>query len=254
MSDAKTRVIGIDGCRAGWVWSALGPAGLGLGVAETLAALTPDIAGAGLTLIDIPIGLPGGGPDERVCDRAARSLLGRPRAASVFPVPCRATVDATDADYAKACAINQRHTGRRVSRQGFNILPKVREADRFLETHGALRGRLRESHPELVFLALAGGSPMNHNKKTLAGREERLGVLEGLARGSRAAVVAGLEILRDRWGTRALAMDDLVDALALAVAARRCLADGLETLPPHPPLDARGLPMEMVIPARAVAR
>ncbi len=253
MSDAKARVIGIDGCRAGWVWAALGPAGLGLGLVETLAALGPDIACAGLTLIDIPIGLPEDGPDERVCDRAARSLLGRPRAASVFPVACRATVDAADADYAGACAINQRHTGRRVSKQGFNILPKVREADRFLQSHGAPRGRLRESHPELVFLALAG-APMTHNKKTLAGREERLRVLERLAPGSRAAVLAGLEVLRDRWGARALARDDLVDALALAVAARRCLADGLETLPPQPPLDARGLPMEMVIPARAVAR
>jgi predicted RNase H-like nuclease len=253
VSDAKAQVIGIDGCRAGWVWAALGPAGLGLGLAETLAALTPEIACAGLTLIDIPIGLPEGGPDERVCDRAARSLLGHPRAASVFPVPCRATVDAADADYAGACAINQRHTGRRVSRQGFNILPKVREADRFLQGPGAPRGRLRESHPELVFLALAGAS-MAHNKKTLAGREERLRVLERLAPGSRAAVAAGFEVLRDRWGARALARDDLVDALALAVAARRCLADGLETLPPQPPLEARGLPMEMVIPARAVAR
>jgi len=48
----------------------------------------PDLAGIA---IDIPIGLLEG---PRVCDKAARKLLGQPRGSSVFPAPCRPALEA----------------------------------------------------------------------------------------------------------------------------------------------------------------
>jgi predicted RNase H-like nuclease len=68
--------------------------------------------------VDIPVGLLDG-PGQRPCDTAARRLLGRPRASSVFPPPCRPAL--TAGDYETACEQNFRVCGRRISRQAYNI-------------------------------------------------------------------------------------------------------------------------------------
>jgi predicted RNase H-like nuclease len=115
--------------------------------------------------IDIPIGLldqisPGG----RVCDRLARRLLRR-RASSVFSPPTRDILTATHYEQVR---------GHGMSRQAFGIMPKIRQVDRFMPP--ALQQLVYEAHLELAFMALAG-HPMQHNKKTPAGREERLQAL-----------------------------------------------------------------------------
>lgn len=239
--------LGIDGCRAGWVWTELTATGLDCGIAASLGALLPMIRACDLTLIDIPIGLVDSSEHERGCDRAARALLGRPRAASVFPVPCRAVVESGENDYREVCAINRAHTGRALSKQGFNILPKIREADRFLAEHPDLSGRLRESHPELVFQALARGRAMSHNKKTAEGSAERLALLDAACPGAAHWLHHRIGALRGTHGRRAIQSDDLVDALALALAARRARDRGTRCLPEHPPRDATGRAMEMVL-------
>jgi predicted RNase H-like nuclease len=64
-----------------------------------------------------------------------------------------------------------------VSRQAFNILPKIRQVDLCITP--ALQEILVEAHPELAFMSLAG-YPMLHNKKTRAGRDERLQTVKRL--------------------------------------------------------------------------
>jgi predicted RNase H-like nuclease len=221
--------------------------GLDCGIAASLEALAPMIQASGLALIDIPIGLVDASERERDCDRAARALLGRPRAASVFPVPCRAVVESDCSDYGEVCAINRAHTGRALSKQGFNILPKIREADRLLREHPDIRGRLRESHPELVFQALAGGCAMAHNKKSALGSAERLALLDGERPGIAHWLRGRLHALRADHGRLAIQPDDLADAAALALASRRCRASGMRPVPEHPPRDSAGLAMEMVL-------
>jgi predicted RNase H-like nuclease len=49
----------------------------------------------------------------------------------------------------------------------------------------------------------------------------------------------------DQFHRRDLARDDILDALALAVSARRSIKS-IRTIPPDPPRDEKGLPMEMV--------
>jgi len=39
---------------------------------------------------------------------------------------------------------------------------------------------VREIHPEVSFWALAGGKPAKYNKKTLAGRNERIVLLSAI--------------------------------------------------------------------------
>ena len=79
--------------------------------------------------VDMPIGLPERtGPGGRAAENCVRPLLGA-RQSSVFSVPSRAAIYAPD--YAAACAIAQTTSDppRKVSKQLFNIAPKIREVD-----------------------------------------------------------------------------------------------------------------------------
>src|SRR5207248_8623660 len=84
-----------------------------------------------------------------------------------------------------------------VSRQAFNLLPKIAEVDALVTP--TRQSQVREVHPELAFAALAGGVPMAWPKRTAAGRAERLAALH----------VADVPRLRGA------APDDVLDALAV---------------------------------------
>jgi predicted RNase H-like nuclease len=234
--------VGIDGCRGGWVWCRRSPAGWDGGIAGSIDALRPVLGTAALALIDMPIGLVTRGTDERACDRAARALLGAPRASSVFRPPCRAALVA--ADYAEACAINRHFTGVALSKQTWNIAAKIRELDLALSAEPGLCERLLEAHPELCFRGLTGGRAMAHNKRTPGGRAERLDVLAALD----PAAVQHVGALRAGQPRGVLATDDIVDAAVLAVTAAAALRwpSVRHSLPAVPQRDALGLPMALL--------
>ncbi len=126
-------IAGIDGCSEGWLCVARD---LGLdrfearvlaGISE-IAAFTPR---PDIVMLDIPIGLARSGP--RQCDLEARKLLGRPRSSSVFPAPIRPCLTATS--YDDACAIRMCTEGKKISRQAWAIMGKVREVDTFLRAN-----------------------------------------------------------------------------------------------------------------------
>jgi len=122
--------------------------------------------------IDIPMGLLDG---SRACDKAARKLLGQPRGTSVFAAPCRTALQAET--HAEASAVNQQKTGRGLSQQAFGIGLKIKQVDDAItpDCQWAF-----EVHPEVCFWALNGQRPMMHNKKTEAGRAERLNLLRNV--------------------------------------------------------------------------
>lgn len=224
---------GVDGCPAGWCVVYLAPQ-----TQEPIIRLCPDFD-AVLTLrprpnliaIDIPIGLldrrqVGG----RECDRLARRRLPG-RASSVFSPPVRGLLGATR--YGQV----RRHG---LSIQAFGIMAKIREVDRLMSP--GLQERVYEAHPELAFRSLAG-APMRHNKKTPAGREERLRALERLA--SFRTVRALLDTVATRYRRSQVALDDCLDACVLAWLAGRVGAGTAQRLPAQPPLDAKGLRMEI---------
>jgi len=232
--------IGVDGCRAGWFWVTLSDTrAWAIGLAPDAEALAALAAGARLMLIDVPIGLPDSGFAERLCDREARAVLGRPRAASVFRVPARSVLQAPN--YAAASQLNRRLTGAGVSRQTWGIAPKIRDIDRLLQARPALREILRETHPEVCFWALNHARAMRHNKKTAAGRRERLVMLRRFF----PDVERLLEHAATRYLRKQVALDDILDATVLAVTAKQGAGRYL-ILPARPARDAAGLPMEML--------
>lgn len=240
MTAAARGYVGIDGCRRGaWFGVALGRDGAWEARLLPTADIGHIVRSAHAALIDIPIGLVESGPQERACDREARRLLGRKRAASVFPAPARASLRARG--YTEAVSINRRVTGRGISRQSWAIAPAIRAVDDLLQRDERARAVLREGHPELCFWALNGGTPLAYDKKSAAGRAERMAIVRRFF--PPAAVL--LEQAASGYRRREVAFDDIIDAMVLAVTAK--IGDGrYRTLPAHPPRDAAGLPMEMV--------
>jgi len=179
--------------------------------------------------IDIPIGLPPAGP--RRADVEARRQLG-PRRSSVFPAPVRAVLAAST--YEEACALSRAASGKAISKQLFNILPKIREVDQLITP-------LRQQHlfemcPELS-LAVLHGAPMAYAKTTAAGRAERLHALSNVF--GRAELERHLQPAPPGAKT-----DDVLDAFAGAWTARRFAAAAHLQLGGD--LDGRGLRMEVV--------
>ncbi|MFN3199923.1 MAG: DUF429 domain-containing protein [Bradymonadia bacterium] len=238
MRGAPRAYVGVDGCRGGWVAARLimGAPPL-VEVFETFESLWTAYSQAALILVDMPIGLPEGGEEERRCDRAARRLIG-PRSSSVFRVPCREAVYADT--YDEACEINARLTGKKLAKQTWNIVPGIREVDALLQKELEAQAVVRESHPEVIFRALCG-EPMRRNKHHDEGFTDRLAVLEMLLPGT----VALVDEMVQRYPRSVLDRTDVVDALALALAARPGPGP-LLSMPFDPPVDGRGLPMEIL--------
>lgn len=229
-------IAGIDGCPAGWVAAIQAGPEAEVRLAARLSDLVDSLPPRSLLAIDMPIGLPKAGPRE--CDLLARRRLGAARGASVFAAPVRAALNARD--YASALARHRRADGRGLSRQAFNILPKIREVDRLLHSRPALRRQIIEVHPESSFAQWNGGLPIAAGKKTRQGRRQRARLVDARWPGLREAFLA--MTLR-----REVAEDDVLDAFAALWSAQRHVEGKAVCLPKRPPRDARGLPMAIRI-------
>ena len=216
--------LGVDGCRGGWLAVLLDDDGPNR---FEIVAPIGEIArfAARRALIDIPIGLPESG--RRSCDLAARELLGAARS-RVFLDARRPLLGF--ASYAAASAW-AKADGKGISKQLFNILPKIGEADRFIDR--ARQDVFVEAHPELVFQRLNGGEALP-SKKTADGLQRR----RALVAAHGIADVASWEAALPRAAAR---VDDLLDACALAIAARTPAGP----VPCRAETDARGLRMEI---------
>jgi len=168
--------VGVDGCKSGWFYFWRDGNTITHGVADTIAALMDTLAPQSRVFIDIPIGLLEGGSEGRECDKAARKMLGNRRASSVFPAPYRPVLSAKTYEDAKHQSFIA--SGKMLSQQAFAITPKIREVDDYLAANINARHIIREIHPELCFWGLNQRQAMRNPKKTKAGFEERLVVLE----------------------------------------------------------------------------
>lgn len=230
--------IGIDGCKAGWVLVGLDEQGrAGYALLNAIDELSAYVEKAQCILIDIPIGLKTRQPDERSCDKQARKLLSPHRGSSVFPVPSRCALHCND--YREALARNRECTGRGITRQTFNIMPKIREVDSYLQK---LKQRkiIHEMHPEVCFWALNDQQAMQTKKRSQDGFEERLAILNQFI----PDVGRFIEQVMQLTLRKQVARDDIVDALVGAVTASHYRQ--LQTIPEQPEVDDKGLPMEIV--------
>ncbi|MEM8794214.1 MAG: DUF429 domain-containing protein [Pseudomonadota bacterium] len=238
MSDSlSSPVIGVDGCKAGWVGVERHDNGAShrIRLFQDFSDILNDPAGFAIIAVDMPIGLPGRivgsgrGPEQ-----AVRPLLGK-RRSSVFSIPARSAVEATD--YREGCelALKASDPPRKFSKQAFNIFPKILEIDRVMNP--SLENRVFEVHPEVAFWRLNGERALDHPKKGKGGLDapgprERMDILRahGLARDFLNAAAP-----------KGAAMDDVLDACACAVIAERLASGRAEAFPSSMKRDDKGL-------------
>ena len=240
-TDQNVWLAGVDGCPGGWIVALIPPEG---GVPRVrIVPRFADVRGAperpAIVAVDMPIGLPERvGAGGRAAENGVRPLLGA-RQSSVFSVPSRQAIYA--ADYGEACRVAQTTSNppRKVSKQLFNIAPKIRELDECLRADPDWAVRVFEVHPEVGFWRLNGGRALTEPKKV---KSRPYG--PGLALRRQLLVTAGFaESAVNALPLRGAGADDLLDALACAAIARRIHAGIAQPFPNPPPRDAFGLPM-----------
>lgn len=241
------KVAGVDGCKAGWFVAVVSvrkqdrrhaPCVFelkNLFVVSTFAEVLSKTTHCVLVCVDIPIGL-SDGEKPRDCDIAARKLLGKQRASSVFPAPIRACLSAED--YKTACEICLQRSGKKLSRQSFALLEKIRQVDDLMTPE--LQHCVREIHPEISFWALNNQKAIQQNKKTVPGQAQRHKLLQ--------QIFADMDDVLSKLPTVGFAMDDAFDAFVAAWTASQAVFRKVELLPNLPELDSKGLRMEILCP------
>ncbi|NYI42618.1 DUF429 domain-containing protein [Demequina lutea] len=220
-------VLGLDGCKGGWIAIAVDDSGyVDTFVAPTVAAAESvgvERWGIEAMVIDIPIGIPDTGP--RLADVEARRFI-KPRHNSVFPTPVRAALEAPDYNAARIASLSA--SGKSLSKQAWAISDKIRKVDAWVR--GA-QVTACEGHPEVSFRAMAG-EPIEHYKKTLSGAMLRWQLLGG----------EGIELpgSLDAKAFRGVDLDDVHDAAAMAWTARRVARGEAVSLPAEPEVFSDG--------------
>jgi predicted RNase H-like nuclease len=232
-------LCGVDGCPAGWIAVFVRPSGdeLRIAVLRRFADVLENKPA--IVAVDIPIGLPERtGQGGRAAENRVRPLLAA-RQSSVFSVPSRRAI--YTGDYAGACAaaLATSYPPRKVSKQVFNIAPKIREVDASLRVDPSLVERVFEVHPELAFWQLNGQRALSEPKKVKSRCYE-----PGLALRRAMLIAAGFSApLVNAIPPKGAGPDDLLDALACAVVARRLYRGEARPFPNPPERDAFGLSM-----------
>ncbi len=188
-------------------------------------------------IIDIPIGLPQSIADIRP-DKIVRRRLG-PKGSSIFDTPCRQAVYAEDKAVARANNIEV--LGKSLSEQSIAISKAIRQVDEFLNNNSEWKNRLLESHPEYCFMMLSNGKPVTENKKEKSGQEIRLEILRRLYPLADKVIEKYLNDVPYRKK-----LDDVIDALCLAVVGKLSVENGLKSIPEEPMEDSNGLKMQIV--------
>lgn len=241
----KKVFVGVDGCRAGWFAVALTETD-SFGVfqfSKILDLLNYFCDGNTYLriLVDIPIGLIDSKSDckRRFCDLEARRLLRPYRQSSVFPTPCREAIYARS--YESACNTNEEITGKRLTKQTWGIVPKIREMNDFLIATDSAKEKIIETHPEVCFWALAG-KPMEYSKKESEGFSERKELLQKICTSTDEIVQSAFS----KYRRKDVARDDILDALVASVTAKLSFQRELKSVPKIPEKDSQGLPMQVV--------
>lgn len=227
--------LGLDGAAGGWVGWLIEDEHVQALSFNDDAQLLEILPVVELSFIDIPIGL-ADLDHHRRCDELLRKRL-KTRKSSVFPCPTRAAVYAEN--YMQACDLNVEISGKKLSKQSWNICDKIRQIDTLLQNNSGFH--LKESHPEFLFQYLNDDKPLHSSKKTMEGYLERMEIIRRYH--------PSLHSTLSRAQPGGLGkMDDWVDAAILAIAASLALKSGLMTIPEKPTADGKGITMAIHLP------
>lgn len=230
-------VVGIDGCKGGWIAASICNDELKIEKFTYISEIAEKIPFT-IALIDMIIGLPDKGHRTRP-DKQAREIL-RPISSTVFPAPCRNAVYKETRE--EQNQENLKEFGKKLTLQTMAIIPKIREVDEFLLKHEDYKKRLMESHPEVCFVSFSGWN--------LSSKHSASGIISRVELLAKHLPQVTLDLIATEAKKNKCNEDDVVDAICLAVTARLHRRNKTKRLPLgySPKKDAKGLPMQMVVP------
>ncbi len=218
-------VVGVDGCKTGWIAISLGdrkdPEGHYLPTIDALESLASE---ADAVAIDMPIGLPAEGVRE--ADRRAREFLGA-RRNSVFLTPVRDAIEAQTHALATQAAVIR--TGSGVSQQAYALGKKILEVERWLPHRrvGCTRCTRRCRSPS------CSGPRRRLRRRPVPVMVERRRALE-------AAGVSLDSVGAESFAAARASVDDMLDATVAAWSAARIARGAARSFPDPPQIDASG--------------
>lgn len=241
--------VGVDGCKGNWIAVKISEEYFKIYKHNSIKELCEMNEDTDSLLIDMPIGLPEDSEEE--CMRPEKKLRkvltyrsqGKKteyKGSSVFNVPCRQAVYAESKE--EIVKANQAILGKGISEQSNGILPKIRELDEFLYNNNHWKNRIKESHPEVAFCVLNGGRPIMEKKASDEGANKRIELLMKYYPYTNDVIE---KFFKD-GGTRGN-LNDLLDALCLAVVGKIGLDGSFITIPEQPHQDSRGLFMQVIV-------
>ena len=143
--------------------------------------------------------------------------------------------------YKKACEVNEKLKGKRISKQAWNIVPKILDVDSFLVENKISQEKIKEVGPKVYFQVFKG-FPMKYSKKSHDGFLERKETFKNIYLFTDKIIEAALSEYR----RKEVAKDDILDALVAAITAKMGYIYGFEFVPREPETDINGLKIQMV--------
>lgn len=226
---------GIDGCKKGWFLFSLSENSYSYILTDSLEKIRDRLNNAFLNLIDIPLGLEDKKP-VRECDKIFKNILGR-KASSIFNAPVYPLLKCKT--YQEACDLNHRITGKKISLQTWFIIPKIRDANSFLQKSKD-KNILKEFHPETGFMILNKNEHLQFKKREKQGIEERLSIL-----GKYLDAETILDKICSETLRKDVAKDDILDAICCAVNGK--FASKISAVPENAEADSFGIKKEILI-------
>lgn len=233
---SKYLSVGIDGCKGKWVAVALSENSFEVDKFDTIDEICERYRSADSMIIDMPIGLVESTNEVRPESAARKYLKGK--SSSIFNVPCREAVYSDS--YEEACNKNRSILGVGLSKQSYNVCSKIREVDEFLNSNHEWKNRLLEGHPEVCFAKLNNEKAVLENKTKIEGQKKRIDILSKYYKDTDKVVSKFLNDVKSRKK-----IDDVLDALCLAVNGALGLENGFGCILEDPMEDINGLKMNM---------
>ena len=215
MTDEK--IAGVDGCPGGWILVTRRNTELPVAkLCKSFREVISETRDCKSVMVDIPMKLNEEG--FRTVDVMAREMLKKiGRSSSVFMTPVKEAIEnqvvyTSNEDYKRICSINESHTEKKIPKQTFCLINKIREVN----CVDPLPENIHEFHPELVWSRFVTDKEFP-SKKDKDGENRRLKILE------KALNVSSEELNRiiEQAGPKrkVLHRDDVIDALAGLIAA-----------------------------------
>ena len=136
------------------------------------------------------------------------------------------TINALKANnYIEACEINFKECGKRISKQSWNLFPKIIEAQKFLENNLVKKLKVFEIHPELSFMAMNNMKVIEESKKSDLGKKIRIKLIQKFFPNF------SLKLVRNEYKKNVVLDDDILDSISVLWSTQRIVDNIAQFVP-----------------------